>query len=119
MTCRLLSSFGRDGEQQVDAGTAPLSTWRGVQGELVHSQTLPAMSYSPYPFGGYVPTAVVRPFVLGRSLRHGKWPCHVLAMTRPSGMNSSPHVYRAPTSPPRAAYSHSASLGRRLPLHAA
>jgi DNA-binding MarR family transcriptional regulator len=36
----------------------------------------------------------------------------------PPGSSSSPHGNGAPSRPPRAAYSHSASDGRRLPLQA-
>ncbi len=38
---------------------AACSAWCGVKKSLVHSHTLPAMSYSPYPFGGKLPTGDV------------------------------------------------------------
>ncbi len=38
-------------------------------------------------------------------------------MDFPSGVNSSPQAYSAPSSPPRAANSHSASVGSALPAH--
>ena len=37
----------------------------------------------------------------------------------PPGVRSSPQAYRACSSPPRAAYSHSASVGSRFPDQAA
>ena len=46
-------------------------------------------------------------------------PCHVFAIRVPFGISSSPHANRAPSRPPRAAYSHSASVGSFLPAHAA
>ena len=49
---------------------------------------------------------------------HGNSPCQVLAMCRPSGANSSPQANSAPSRPPRAANSHSASVGSSLPAHA-
>ena len=49
----------------------------------------------------------------------GNSPCQVLAMCMPPGVNSSPHANSAPSSPPRAANSHSASVGRSLPAHRA
>ena len=47
----------------------------------------------------------------------GKLPCQVLARCWPPGLNSSPQANSAPSRPPRAAYSHSASVGRSLPAH--
>ena len=43
----------------------------------------------------------------------------MLAIRVPFGTSSSPHANRAPSSPPRAAYSHSASVGSDLPAHVA
>ena len=40
-----------------------------------------------------------------------------LAMWWPSGLNVSPQTNSAPSSPPRAANSHSASVGRSFPAH--
>ena len=48
----------------------------------------------------------------------GKSPRKTLQRGTPSAMSSSPHANRLPASPPRAAHSHSASLGRRAPAHA-
>ena len=74
------------------------------------------MSKSPNPFAGKLPTGLVRVQPLSRVLRHGKsGPSQVLAMIRPSGRASSPHVNTVPSSPPRAAYSHSASVGSAPP----
>ena len=42
-----------------------------------------------------------------------------LGMCRPSGVNSSPQANSAPSRPPRAANSHSASVGSSLPAHLA
>ena len=50
-----------------------------------------------------------RRFSLGNS------PCHVLATWRPPGASSSPQANSAPSRPPRAARSHSASVGSALP----
>ena len=50
---------------------------------------------------------------------HGNSPCQVLAIIVPSGANSSPQANTAPSSPPRAAHSHSASVGSALPAHSA
>ena len=44
----------------------------------------------------------------------GNSPCQVFAICRPPGANSSPQAYSASSSPPRAANSHSASVGRLL-----
>ena len=45
----------------------------------------------------------------------GNPPCQVFAIWRPPGANSSPQANSAPSSPPRAANSHSASVGSSLP----
>ena len=65
----------------------------------------------PVAVGGNVPTGDVP-----RWPRHGKSPTHRLARC---GSSSSPHANAAPSSPPRAAYSHSASVGSAAPAHAA
>ena len=49
----------------------------------------------------------------------GKVPCQMLQRCSPPGVSSSPHGKRRCSSPPRAAYSHSASVGRRTPGPAA
>jgi len=49
----------------------------------------------------------------------GKVPCQMLHIHRPRGVSSSPHAKRARSRPPRAAYSHWASLGSRFPAQAA
>ena len=46
---------------------------------------------------------------------YGKAPCQKLAIGRPPGVSSSPQAYSAPSSPPRAANSHSASVGSIMP----
>src|SRR5207244_6558050 len=61
-----------------------------------HSCTLNPMSISPYPFGGAAPTC------------HGA-SCANLPPFPSNG--SSPHGYFAPSMPPSAAFSHSASVG--------
>ena len=81
-----------------------------------------------------VPADVVEPVAVRRKLRDrrdagerspqrcrdresgldGCWPS-----TRPPFLNSSPHGKSCPVRPPRAANSHSASVGRRLPAHCA
>src|SRR5262249_25756618 len=45
----------------------------------------------------------------------GNSPCQILHRWRPPGVKSSPQGYIFCSRPPRAAYSHSASVGRRLP----
>ena len=78
------------------------------------------MSCRPNPLGGNEPTGAVRTKPDSPVERHGKSsPSHVLAMIRPSGRASSPHVNAARSSPPRAANSHSASVGSRAPTQAA
>ena len=69
---------------------------------------------------GRNPTGDVRVHPLSLVLRQGKsGPSHVLAMMRPPGRASSPQVKAAPSRPPRAAYSHSASVGSAAPAQAA
>ena len=77
------------------------------------------MSYRPYPFGGNDFTGDVPAKPSCSRFCHGNSPCQVLAIILPSGANSSPQVNRAWSSPPRAANSHSASVGSSLPAHAA
>jgi len=84
----------------------------------VHSHTLPIMSTRPNPLGGNVPTGDVPTQPRAPSLRYGNLPCHVLAINRPPGWDFSPHGYVVALSP-RAAYSHSVSVGSRLPAHRA
>ena len=48
----------------------------------------------------------------------GNAPCHVFAKYAPPGSSSSPQG-KVDVAPARAAYSHSASVGSRAPLHAA
>ncbi len=59
---------------------------------VVHSHTLPIMSRSPYPFGGNVPTGEVPDHPSAPSLRYGKLPCQVLAISCPPGVGSSPQA---------------------------
>ncbi len=56
---------------------------------------------------------------VGRQVTLGKSPCQVFAMWRPAGVNSLPHANSAPSRPPRAANSHSASVGKSRPRQAA
>ena len=56
---------------------------------------------------------------LERRLWWGKMPCQVLAISCPPGVNSSPQANSASSNPPRAANSHSASVGKSLPVHLA
>ena len=49
----------------------------------------------------------------------GKVPCQTFIRCSPAGSRSSPQGNGEPTSPPRAACSHSASVGSRPPHHAA
>ena len=73
------------------------SGWRCEYQSVVHSQTLPAMSYSPNPFGGNDPTGAVPVKPSASLLRHGKSPCQKLARYRPSGTASSPHTKARPS----------------------
>src|SRR6478752_10455176 len=98
--------------------TGPPTRWWPLKRVVVHSHTLPIMSTSPYPFGGNEPTGEVPGHPSAPSLRYGNLPCQVLAISWPSGFSSSPHEY-VPVAPARAAYSHSASVGRRRPAHRA
>src|SRR3954453_4850867 len=82
---------------------------------VVHSQTLPMMSCTPYPFGGNAGTGGGRSNPSSFRFCRGNSPCQVLAWCLPPGVNSSPQAYSAPSSPPRAANSHSASVGKSLP----
>ena len=80
------------------------------------------------PVGGPLPDVadhVVHAVAVRRKCRHrrgaleavlvifclGNSPCQVFAMCRPPGVNSSPQANSAPSRPPRAANSHSASVG--------
>src|SRR5262249_21517817 len=87
--------------------------------DAVHSHTLPATSTSPYPLGGKVPTGDVPAPLNRRSRSWGNAPCQVLVMTLPRRRNSSPQAYVVWSSPPRAACSHSASVGNRLSAQSA
>src|SRR5215813_11469356 len=77
------------------------------------------MLNSPYPFGQNVPTGAVPSKPSVRRFCQGNSPCQVLAIDLPPGVKSSPQTYSAPSSPPRAANSHSASVGSVLPAHVA
>ena len=48
----------------------------------------------------------------------GKSPCQTFILCSPPGSSSSPQGYAFPSSPPRAANSHSASVGSRAPAQA-
>ena len=89
------SGSGGIGQQELlgASGVCPRSEYRVV----VHYQTLPIMSIRPNPFAGKVPTGEVpiqrwlsNPSA--PSLRYGKRPCHVLAISCPSTRGSSPHA---------------------------
>src|SRR5882757_8550832 len=92
---------------------------RGEYQSEVHSQTLPIMSCSPYPFGGNAVTGDVRSKPSALEFWTGKLPCQVLAMCWPPGVNSLPQANSLSSRPPRAANSHSASVGRSLPAQLA
>ena len=77
------------------------------------------MSTSPYPFGGNAPTGDVPSYPSTRVFSYGNSPCQVFAIAFPFGMSSSPQANSAPSSPPRAANSHSASVGSSFPAQAA
>ena len=72
------------------------AVWRGWYQSVVHSHTLPIMSYSPYPFGGNASTGDVRSYPSLRRFCHGNSPCQVLAICRPSAIEFvTPGVVRA------------------------
>ena len=75
------------------------------------------MSKSPYPFGGKDLTGAASAKPSSTVLRSGNRPCHVLA--RLGSIGSFPHAFTRRSSPPRAANSHSASVGRRFPAQRA
>ena len=83
-----------------------------------HSHTLPVMLCSPNPFGGKASTGAVPAKPSAHGVAAGKVPWNTFIMCAPSGSSSSPHGNTMPRRPPRAANSHSASVGRRVPLHA-
>src|SRR2546427_5505549 len=78
----------------------------GVFRSSTHSQTLPSMLTAPY---GLAPAGLLltcmTPFLLATLAGAG-------------GSGSSPHRYTRPSGP-RAAFSHSCEVGRRLPAHLA
>ena len=94
------------------------AAWSWYQSD-VHSQVLPVIWNRPKPLGGYDLAGAVYSHPSAWVLWFGKSPCQTLAMWRPPGVSSSPHANSAPSSPPRAARSHSASVGISLPAHAA
>src|SRR5215469_5490599 len=100
--------------QQADAAGG----WPAYQ-SAVHSQTLPIMSYRPYPLAGNAPAGEVPSYPSSQAFWTGNSPCQVLAIHSPPGLNSSPQANSAPSSPPRAASSHSASVGTALPAQLA
>jgi len=69
--------------------------------------------------GGKLPTGDVPRLSGGLRFCPGNSPCQVFAITFPRGNGSSPQVKTAPSRPPRAANSHSASVGSSLPTQAA
>ena len=82
-----------------------------------HSQTFPTTCHSPYPLGSNVRTGAVVRYPSSRVFTRGNWPCQMFARHPPSSTSASPHGYFAWSIPPRAAYSHSASVGSRRPAH--
>src|ERR1700686_813480 len=111
------SADGACGAQHGDSCVSPP---RGCaeNSVVVHSHTLPIMSTSPNAFAGKVPTGEVPRQPAAPSLWYGNLPCQVLAISFPPGIGSSPQAY-ADVEPARAAYSHSASVGRRRPAQRA
>src|SRR4029079_4427387 len=114
--CSADVTLGVEGTQH---GLATSSGWRGTYQSAVHSQTLPVMSKRPKPFGGKLPTGEVPSKPSSFVFCHGNSPCQLLAIALPSGKCSSPQAKTAASSPPRAACSHSASVGSSLPAQAA
>ncbi len=75
------------------------------------------MSYSPYPLAGKLLTGALRSKRSVARFFVGKSPCQELHCGVVSLYVAAPQTNSAPESPPRAANSHSASVGRRLPAH--
>ena len=63
------------------------------------------------------PPAPYRPSRPWPSSPQGNVPWNTFIRCSPLGSSSSPHGNTGDSSPPAAAYSHSASVGRRVPLH--
>src|SRR5579871_414850 len=84
-----------------------------------HSQTFPDVLYSPNPFGANAVTGAVETKPSSAVFRTGNSPCQMLQRCLPRGVSSSPHGNLARSRPPRAARSHSASVGSRLPAQLA
>ena len=103
----------------VGSTRAPPTWWLLLNQSEHHSHTFPETLCRPYPFGSKAVTGAVPAWPSSTVLTSGKSPCQTLLICRPSGVNSSPQGKSACSSPPRAANSHSASVGRRLPAQAA
>ena len=112
----MLPPRGSTGTQH---GLSASAGWRSVYQSLVHSHVFPVISKSPYGLGGKDPTGAVPSNPSSHVLRNGNSPCHQLASSSPPGDRSSPQAYSAPSIPPRAARSHSASVGNSLPAQVA
>ena len=93
-----------------------------VHQSVVHSQTCADHVVDAVkPFGGETPSParIARVTVTRIYFRAGNFPARILARCCPPGVNSSPQANSAPSRPPRAANSHSASVGKSLPAHLA
>ena len=91
---------------------------RGWNQSAHHSHTLPVMLCRPNPLGGNSVTGQVPVPTVGALLCRGKTPCQTFIRCSPPGSSSAPHGNGFPLNPPRAAYSHSASVGSRSPAQA-
>src|SRR6266540_2959156 len=69
------------------------------------------MQCRPWSLGGKEPTGAVPTKPSAAVLRTGKSPCQTFILCSPPGSSSSPHGNAFALSPPRAANSHSASVG--------
>ena len=68
------------------------ASWRDDHQSEVHSQTLPIMSWRPYPFGGKAVTGEVRSNPSSQRFSTGKIPCQVFATCLPPGVKTLPHA---------------------------
>src|SRR5438874_2217516 len=101
-----LASTGRSRELAGTQQGLDISGWcRALNQSIVHSQTFPAISNSPYPFGGKAPTGEVLSKPSAHKFCQGNSPCQVFAIWHPFGVSSVPQTNSAPSNPPRAANS--------------